>query len=274
MDLPRDELVNQYNLKKWMLVWMALFLSLPVAATNMTDTDREVWEDWNRYVSDLMAYDKENPDPLESVNRKIFVFNNNVDRFVLAPLARGYDQITPDIAQRGIGNVFANLLEVTTILNDLLQLKFEQAASDSGRFILNTTVGLFGLFDVASAIGLEQHTEDLGQTLGYWGISPGPYVMIPFLGSYTFRDGLGAYGDIYTDYISGISHVPTFNQVWAIRILDRRVSVFAAEDLITGDKYTFIRDAYLQRREYLVKDGVVEDTFGEMDTDWNDEEWD
>ncbi len=274
MDLLRDEPVNRYNLKKCMLAWIGLFLSVSVSATNMTDTDREIWEEWNRYVSDLMAYDKENPDPLESINRKIFVFNDSVDRMALAPIARGFDKITPDIAQRGIGNVFANLLEVTTILNDLLQLKFGQAASDGGRLVLNTTVGLFGLFDVASAVGLEKHTEDLGQTLGYWGVGSGPYVVVPFFGSYTFRDGLGAYGDIYTDYVSDLSHVPTRNQMWAVRILHRRASVFAAEGLITGDKYTFIRDAYLQRREYMVKDGLVKDTFGEEDTDWGDEEWD
>ena len=174
-----------------------MFLSITVSASNMTGTEPEVWDEWNRYVSDLMAYDKENPDPLESINRKIFVFNDNVDRIALSPLARGYDKITPDVAQRGIGNVLSNLLEVTTILNDLLQLKFGQAASDSGRFVLNTTVGFFGLFDVASSIGLEKNNEDLGQTLGYWGLGAGPYLVVPFFGSYTFRDGLGAYGDIY-----------------------------------------------------------------------------
>jgi phospholipid-binding lipoprotein MlaA len=130
------------------------------------------------------------------------------------------------------------------------------------------------MFDVASSIGLEKNNEDLGQTLGYWGLGAGPYLVVPFFGSYTFRDGLGAYGDIYSDYISGISHIPTRNQVWGVRVLDRRASVFAAEGLITGDKYTFLRDAYLQQREYMVKDGVVEDTFGEEDTEWGDEDWD
>jgi phospholipid-binding lipoprotein MlaA len=266
--------VNRPKVKKWMCILIGMFLSITVSASNITGTEPEVWDEWTRYVSDLMAYDKENPDPLESINRKIFVFNDNVDRIALSPLARGFDKVTPDVAQRGIGNVFSNLLEVTTIFNDLLQLKFGQAASDSGRFVLNTTVGFFGLFDVASAVGLEKNNEDLGQTLGYWGVGAGPYVVVPFFGSYTFRDGLGAYGDIYSDYISDISHIPTRNQVLGVRVLDRRASVFAAEGLITGDKYTFLRDAYLQQREYMVEDGVVEDTFGEEDTEWGDEDWD
>jgi phospholipid-binding lipoprotein MlaA len=262
-------------MKIWVLVLLGLFLSVPAAVANMTETDPGIWDQWNNYASDLLAYDKEHPDPLEPLNRQIFVFNDTVDRFALKPISQGYDKITPDVAQRGISNVFSNLLEITNVVNDLLQLKFGQAASDSSRFVLNSTVGIFGLFDVASDLGLEKNTEDFGQTLGYWGIGPGPYVVVPFLGSYTFRDGLGAYADIYsTGYISSLPHVPTRNQMWALNIIDRRVSVFAAEGLITGDKYTFIRDAYLQRREYLVKDGVVEDTFGEADTDWGDEEWD
>ena len=137
-----------------------MFLSITVSASNMTGTEPEVWDEWNRYVSDLMAYDKENPDPLESINRKIFVFNDNVDRIALSPLARGFDKITPDVAQRGIGNVFSNLLEVTTILNDLLQLKFGQAASDSGRFVLNTTVGFFGHVQVVQPAAIASVSVD------------------------------------------------------------------------------------------------------------------
>lgn len=263
--------MDRNNFKLWMLL-TAFVICVPALASDTTDVDRKAWEEWNKYVSQLVVYDKDRPDELETFNRKIFIFNDYVDRVAVAPVARGYDKVTPDLVQRGISNFFANLSEVTTVANDILQMKFRQTASDSGRFLVNTTVGLFGLFDVASAIGLEKNTEDFGQTMGYWGISPGPYVVLPFMGPATFRDALGNYADNTTSYVAAVDHVRTRNQMIAIDLLQVRVSLFAAEDLIAGDKYTFIRDAYLQRREFLVKDGLIDDTFGE-DVDWGDEEW-
>ena len=257
---------------------LSLLLLLSTAATAEAQTPQEdgdarFWEVWNAYIVELVEQELSTPDPWEPLNRKIFAFNDFADRYALTPVAKTYQFITPDPLEAGIGNMFSNLFEITTILNDLLQLKFGQAASDAGRFLLNSTVGLLGLFDVATPVGLEKHEEDFGQTLGYWGMGSGPYIVVPIIGSYTLRDGVGAYIDSYSDYVTDLNHIPTRNQLWLMRNIDNRARLFAAEELITGDRYTFIRDAYLQRREYLVNDGVVVDSFGEED--WDDEDdWD
>lgn len=261
--------------------FVLLLLAIPLSshAANMTDKDRGFWDELNDYISFSIAQNIGAPDPFEPLNRKVYEFNEFADRIVLKPVAKTYHSITPDPLERGIGNVFSNLLELTTIVNDVLQLKFGQAFSDSTRFTINSTVGIFGLFDVASAIGLEKHNEDFGQTLGFWGVGPGPYIMAPFLGSYSFRDGVGAYADSFTDYVGQLDYVPTRSQLMFTRVIHTRASLLSAEELISGDTYSFLRDAYLQRREYLVSDGAVEDSFGDevFDEDWDDEwdeEWD
>jgi phospholipid-binding lipoprotein MlaA len=207
-----------------------------------------------------------NPDPWESVNRKIFVFNDFADRNVLKPIAKGYQWVTPQFLQDGVHNIFDNVGEVGNIANSLLQAKFRYTANDSGRLLVNSTFGLLGFFDVASHWGLEAHDEDFGQTLGYWGVHTGPYLMVPLLGPRTVRDGFGSVADAYSDPIPyAITDVPTRNQVLAGRVIDNRAQLLKAEELISGDRYIFLRDAYLQRREFLVKDGVVEDSFGSDD---------
>ena len=216
-----------------------------------------------------------NADPWEPMNRKIYAFNDTADRYLVKPVAKGYRWVMPDFLENGVSNVFANLFEVTTVANDLLQFKFGQAASDTGRFLINTTVGLGGFFDVANKVGLEKHNEDFGQTLGYWGVKSGPYVVLPFLGSSTVRDGAMLVPETFTSPIGYVDHVPTRNSSYLLEKLDERVSLLDAEDLISGDPYTFIRNAYLQRREYLVKDGVVEDDFGDEEESWGDDApWD
>jgi phospholipid-binding lipoprotein MlaA len=204
-----------------------------------------------------------NPDPWEGVNRKIYTFNDTADRYFLKPVAKGYQAITPQFVEDGIHNMFTNVGEVGSVLNSLLQAKFQHGAEDTGRFLINSTVGLLGFFDVASKLGLQPHDEDFGQTLGYWGVESGPYVVLPLLGPRTVRDAFGAVPDSYTDPIPYvIDHVPTRNQVLAGRVVDMRASLLDAEELMSGDRYIFMRDAYLQRRQYLVNDGVVEDSFG------------
>jgi phospholipid-binding lipoprotein MlaA len=207
-----------------------------------------------------------NPDPLEGLNRKIFVFNDFADRNVLKPIAKGYQWVTPQFLQDGVHNVFDNVGEVGNVLNSLLQAKFKYTVNDSGRLLVNSTIGLLGFFDVASHWGLEEHEEDFGQTLGYWGVRPGAFLMVPLLGPRTLRDGFGSVADGYSDAIPYlIPHVPTRNQVLVGRVIDSRAQLLNAEELISGDRYIFLRDAYLQRREFLVKDGVVEDSFGADD---------
>ena len=229
------------------------------------------WSQWDDRVGELVKNQLNKPDPWESWNRKVFKFNDTLDRHIVIPVAKGYKWLLPDPAEKGVSNVFANLREVRTIVNDVLQAKLKQAGSDTGRLLINSTAGIGGLFDVASSIGLERHDEDFGQTLGYWGVESGPYIVMPFLGSFTLRDGVGRVGDATVDYVRQIDHIPTRNQVRLARAIELRARLLAAEEFVTGDRYAFIRNAYLQRREFLVKDGVVDDEFGEEDFD---EDWD
>lgn len=204
-----------------------------------------------------------NSDPWEGFNRKVFTFNDTADRYLLKPVAKGYRAITPQFLEDGIHNMFSNVGEVGSVLNSVLQAKFQHGAEDTGRLLINSTVGLLGFFDVAAKIGLQPHNEDFGQTLGYWGVTSGPYVVLPLLGSRTVRDAFGSVPDAYTDVVPYlIEHVPTRNEVLAGRVVDARVAVLDAEALVSGDRYIFLRDAYLQRRQFLINDGVVEDSFG------------
>lgn len=211
-----------------------------------------------------MAEDAKNPDPWEGFNRSVYTFNDTMDRYFMKPVAQSYRAVTPDPVEDGISNVFDNLLEVRNIINDILQWKWGQAANDTGRFLVNSTVGVVGLFDVAQHIGLPENDggEDFGQTLAVWGVGSGPYVVIPFLGPSTLRDGLGLPVDSQMDLIGYIDHVPTRNTTWGAGFVDTRAGLLEAEELISGDRYTFMRDAYLQRREYVINDGAVEDDFG------------
>lgn len=220
------------------------------------------------------SMDDPNRDPWESYNRKVFVFNDGADRYFLAPVARGYQWVTPDPVESGIRNFFSNLDDIMVIANDLLQFKFAQAGSDSGRFLINSTLGVAGFFDVASKVGLEKHRQDVGITFAHWGAESGPFVMMPFLGPFTVRDGMGAMVGGFADVITTqVSHVPTRNTLIGTELIDRRASLLAAESLISGDRYTFLRDVYLQQRDFLTSGGVVEDSFGDEDFEsWDDEE--
>lgn len=202
-------------------------------------------------------------DPWEGFNRKVYVFNDTLDTYALKPLAKGYRAVTPDPIENGISRMFSNLGEIVNVMNDLLQGKFSQAGNDTGRFLVNTTVGLVGFFDVAQHAGMPKSDgEDFGQTLGTWGVSSGPYVMLPLFGPSTVRDGPAKIVDQLVNPINEIDHVPTRNVVYGVNIISNRAELLKAEELISGDKYSFIRDAYLQRREYLLNDGNVEDDFG------------
>jgi len=209
-------------------------------------------------------------DPFESYNRSVYQFNDSVDHYLLKPVAKGYDAVTPDFAQKGIGNFFSNLDDVLVVANDLLQFKLIQAAQDTGRFVINSTLGLFGFIDWASDMGLEKHQEDFGQTLGYWGVPSGPYFVLPFLGPSTIRDTGGltvdsSYFDpIYKELGDGFpppsrrSKKATWSMV-ALDTVDTRAKLLKAEAILEEaalDKYSFIREAYLQRRNNLVYDGT------------------
>jgi phospholipid-binding lipoprotein MlaA len=169
----------------------------------------------------------------------------------------------PTFAKRGVGNFFANLDDVNVIANDLLQLKMDNALRDSCRLLLNTTAGMGGLLDVASEVGLYKNYEDFGQTLGHWGVGDGGYLVVPFLGASTVRDTVGMVPDLLLNPVSWITDSKTRSALYALDTVDTRLSYVAAESMITGDEYEFVRNAYLQRREYLVHDGEVYDEFDE-----------
>ncbi len=197
-------------------------------------------------------------DPMEGFNRAMFKFNDVVDKAALRPAATAYQTVLPNFVQAGIGNFFGNLGDVSTGLNNLLQGKIKDGASDFLRVGLNTTVGVIGLFDIASEIGLPKHEEDFGQTLGRWGMASGPYVVLPFLGSSTLRDVGALPVDISADAWSYKRPVFWRNVGTAIRGVDRRAALLDASNLVEDaalDPYEFIRDAYLQRRQNRVYDG-------------------
>ncbi len=202
-------------------------------------------------------------DPLEGMNRAVFRFNDGVDTYFFKPVAKSYHYVTPDFVEMGVSNFFSNLLEIRNLLNAGLQGQGKKTMIHTGRFLVNSTLGLAGLIDVAQYMGMKkQEGEDFGQTMGAWGLGSGPYLVIPFLGPSTLRDSVGIPVDAYADPISYVGHIETRNSFTAGKLVDIRTNLLDAEELLTGDRYVFIRDAYLQRREFLINNGEVQDNFG------------
>jgi len=197
-------------------------------------------------------------DPLEGYNRAMYKFNDVVDTAILKPVAKGYDTVVPDGISQAVSNFFSNLNDVTVIINDLLQGKFEQAADDTGRFLLNSTVGVAGIFDVATGAGLPKNNEDFGQTLGSWGVEPGAYVVLPLFGPRNVRDTFGFVGDYFSDPVTYVEGPGARNALRGTRIVDQRAALLKTEKVLDEaafDEYIYVRDAYLQRRLNLVYDG-------------------
>jgi phospholipid-binding lipoprotein MlaA len=209
-----------------------------------------------------MAEEADDPsmagDPLKPVNTKIFAFNDTLDRWVLKPVAQGYDKVAPEPVQRSIGNVFDNLGTPATALNQFLQGKPKEGLVDVSRFLVNSTVGIAGLFDVAARMGLSPHTEDFGQTFRVWGIGRGPFLMLPLRGPATTTHAVGMVLDAFTNPLILLSN-PERPVAVAVNVIDTRAQLLEAESFITGDRYLFVRDAYLQNREFEVNDGVLEE---------------
>lgn len=231
--------------------WLAGMLALTVT-TSVAAVDDAYYDDELR-----------NPDPWEPVNRVVFRFNDTLDTYALKPVAKGYDRVVPQFLDDGITNVFNNLGEPKNLINNVLQGKVHDAGIDLARFLMNTTVGVVGIFDVATRMGLQRNDEDFGQTLGAWGVESGPYVMLPLFGPSTLRDGSAFAVEGYAGYSYGaqMDHVPSRNTAAATDLVDTRAGLLSQERLIRGDKYRFIRNAWLQNREFKVKDGQVEDEF-------------
>lgn len=200
-----------------------------------------------------------NPDdPWEGFNRSIFEFNESFDAWVLKPVAKGYDAVTPTPVRVGVTNFFGNIGDVWVGINNLMQGKPRSAASDLGRFVVNSTMGVGGLLDVASPMGLPRHEEDFGQTLAIWGVGSGPYVVLPFLGPSTARDTGGVSVDLAASPIRLINDDVTRYQVNAVRLINARADLLPAESVVNGaalDKYAYWRSAFLQRRRFVIHDG-------------------
>ncbi len=208
-------------------------------------------------------------DPWENFNRATFQFNEGVDEYLARPVARGYNAVMPDFMDKGVSNFFGNLDDVGSSFNNLLQGKLGSATSDAGRVLVNSTLGVAGFIDIASKMDLQKHDEDFGQTLGYWGMGPGPYLVLPLFGPRTLRDTAGLAVDWYvTDPIILINDTGWRWGLYTLRFIDRRADLLGASDVLESaalDPYVFVRNAYLQRRLNQVYDGTppFEDSFGD-----------
>lgn len=196
-------------------------------------------------------------DPWEGANRKVFAFNESLDAHVMKPVAEGYVKVTPSAVRAGVGNFFGNIADAWTSVNQVLQGKLGEGISDAGRVVVNTTFGLFGVFDVATGLGVEKHQEDLGQTLAVWGLPPGPYLVLPFIGPSTARDGPAHIAD--TIWYAGLIADPSaYWSTWGTDKVNSRAEIMPAEKVLDEaalDRYAFIRDAWLQHRRSQIYDG-------------------
>ncbi len=257
--LPSTPLFNSVA-AAWFRCIFVCFFAVIVAACAASPSQ----DDRRESVSDA--------DKFESFNRQVFRFNDTVDRWVLKPVAIGYDKVLPSPVKTGVGNFFSNLREIRNIVNDGLQWKWKQAANDTGRLLLNSTVGILGLFDVATEAGLEKSDgENFTQTLAKWGVPRGSYLVLPFWGPTTVRGGFSIPADWYLWPVNYVESSDARLALNALDIVHGRAEILETEELISGDRYLFIREVYLQRLEFLENDGVVEDDFGD---DFGDDEYD
>ena len=201
-------------------------------------------------------------DPLEPINRAVFGFNEVIDNTILEPVAKGYKYVTPDPVEKSVTNFFNNLGEINTIVNSALQLKLEKTLSSSGRLVINSTVGIFGLFDVATTLGINRHNEDFGQTLGYYGVPSGPYLVLPFFGPSSFRDAPSFFADVQMEKEISPVHTELHHEerqaIQATNVIDTRANLLQATkilDTAAKDKYIFLRESYLQKRAKMITDG-------------------
>ena len=222
-----------------------LFLILLLFSTNLTFSNSE----------------EVNNDPWENVNRKTHNFNMTLDDYVIRPIAETYDFIIPEFVQIGFSNVFDNLGVPVSAANNLIQFKPVGFITETSRFILNSTFGIFGLFDVASRLGIKERNEDFGQSLGHWGFASGPYLVIPFFGPSSARDGFSLAPDYYLrpDLVRFEDNKSDL-ALNGLSVVNLRAGLLSISDLSGNDQYSFYRDAYLQRREYEINDGKIDDS--------------
>ena len=213
----------------------------------------------------LSSYAFAETDPLKDLNQKTHDLNQTLDLQVASPVARFYKRITPDFIEMGITNFTQNVEDLSIGVNNILQGKIKSGFSDLSRFTINSTIGIAGFLDIASDMGLEKHDEDFGQTLAVWGVPDGPYLVLPGLGPSTMRDTLAMIPDAFLTPLWLIDHDRTSYSLTAIDLIDTRARYLGLESVVIGDEYLFYRDAYLQSRQFEIKDGEVEDDFDDFD---------
>ena len=204
-------------------------------------------------------------DPLEEINRTTLKINKTLDSAIATPVATFYQKVTPDFIEVGIYNVISNVDDINISLNNILQGKIKEGLSDIARFTVNSTLGLGGFIDVASKMGLQKHNEDFGQTLGFWGVPHGPYIMLPALGPSSLRDTVGMIPDAFLSPRILLNHEPTIYSLKFLDLIDTRARYLGLESIVIGDEYLFVKDAYYQNREFDTLDGEVEDDFDNLD---------
>ncbi len=214
-------------------------------------------------------------DPFEPLNRGIFAFNDAADKYALRPVARGYQWLLPAPIRTGVNNFFDNISYPVTIINGLLQGKFRQAASDSARLLLNTTLGIGGLLDPATDAGLDKNDEDFGQTFGVWGIPEGPYIVVPLFGPRTVRSGIGDLANIQVNPQFQMQNSSLRTKINILWIIHTRSTLLGIDQELNRafDRYSFLRDSYLQSRRYLRYDGELPDTDFFLDDEFEDDEF-
>lgn len=198
-------------------------------------------------------------DPLEGVNRAVFSFNEGLDRTVVKPVTTAYRAVTPELVRRGVSNVFSNINDIVSLFNNALQLKTVATSDTFFRVTVNTLWGLGGIFDVAGEMRIPKHSEDFGQTLGHWGVPPGPYLVLPLLGSSSVRDATGSIVDSQVDLVSLSTNVSSRNSLTALRVVEARSRYLGVGEVLDEaalDKYSFSREIYLQRRKALLDRAV------------------
>jgi phospholipid-binding lipoprotein MlaA len=204
----------------------------------------------------------ENIDPWEPMNRRIFAFNETLDKYILRPTAKGYRAVVPDPAERGVTNFISNVYEFNSIVNSLLQGCPGNALASAGRFLVNSTVGLAGLLDVATRMGIVFCNDGAAEESYTWGVESGPFVMLPVFGPRTVRSATGYFVDTYTSLPAFLDDQEYAYLFWTVEAIDIRAQLLKADELVTGDRYIFIRNAYLERRQFILSGEQVEDSFG------------
>jgi phospholipid-binding lipoprotein MlaA len=210
-------------------------------------------------------------DPFEEINQITHKINDEVDKNFAYPLAKAYVNVMPDKLETGVSNFVANYEDVNIGINNLLQGKVKDGFSDILRLFINSSIGILGFFDVASGLGLEKHDEDFGQTLGYWGVPSGAYIVLPFLGPSSVRDTVARIPDAFLGGLFFINHERTGYELTFVELLETRARYLGMESLIIGDEYLFYKDAYFQNRAYEISDGKIDDNFDDFDSGFEED---